>query len=144
MYISKPELSALVAVGQLGVIDPGEVEDGRLHLVHVDEILDEVPTVFIGLAVGSSRFHSSAGHPPSEGEATVSVDTETEKLIQEALEKLMAKRTSFVIAHRLSTIRNADRICLLDGGEVVEVGTHDELQSKDGVYAMLCRQSLMV
>jgi hypothetical protein len=82
MHISKPELSALVAVGQLGVIDPGEVEDGRLHLVHVDEILDEVPTVFIGLAVGSSRFHSSAGHPPGEDEATASVDTETEKLIQ--------------------------------------------------------------
>ncbi len=77
-------------------------------------------------------------------EATASVDTETEKLIQGALEKLMANRTSFVIAHRLSTVRNADRIYVLDGGEVVEQGTHDELQKKDGVYAMLCRQSLMV
>lgn len=82
MHISKPELSALVAVGQLGVIDPGKVEAGRLHLVHVDEILGEVPTIFIGLAAGSSRFHSSAGHPPSEDEATVRVDTKTEKLIQ--------------------------------------------------------------
>jgi ATP-binding cassette subfamily B protein/subfamily B ATP-binding cassette protein MsbA len=77
-------------------------------------------------------------------EATASVDTETEKLIQEALEKLMANRTSFVIAHRLSTIRNADRIYVLNGGEIVEEGTHDELQSKDGVYAVLCQKSLMV
>ncbi len=77
-------------------------------------------------------------------EATASVDTETEKLIQDALEKLMTNRTSFVIAHRLSTVRNADLIYVLDGGEVVEEGTHDELQAKDGVYAMLCRQSLMV
>ena len=77
-------------------------------------------------------------------EATASVDTETEKLIQEALEKLMKNRTSLVIAHRLSTIRNAGRIYVLDGGKVVEEGTHDELQSNGGVYAMLCRQSLMV
>ncbi|MBP83792.1 MAG: ABC transporter ATP-binding protein [Verrucomicrobiales bacterium] len=77
-------------------------------------------------------------------EATASVDTETEKLIQEALEKLMANRTSFVIAHRLSTIRNASRIYVLDGGKVVEEGTHEDLQLSDGVYAMLCRQSLMV
>lgn len=76
-------------------------------------------------------------------EATASVDTETEKLIQAALEKLMDDRTSFVIAHRLSTVRNADRIYVLDQGEVAEQGTHDELIAKDGIYAMLCRQSLM-
>ncbi|MDF2375602.1 MAG: ABC transporter ATP-binding protein [Verrucomicrobiales bacterium] len=76
-------------------------------------------------------------------EATASVDTETEKLIQEALEKLMANRTSLVIAHRLSTVRNADRIYVLDEGQVAEQGDHESLISKDGIYAMLCRQSLM-
>jgi len=77
-------------------------------------------------------------------EATASVDTETENLIQEALEKLVSSRTSFVIAHRLSTVRNADRIYVLDRGRIVEQGDHESLQDNDGVYAMLCRQSLMV
>ncbi len=76
-------------------------------------------------------------------EATASVDTETEKLIQGALERLMANRTSFVIAHRLSTVRNADRIYVLDHGKVVEEGDHDTLQALERTYAMLCRQSLM-
>lgn len=76
-------------------------------------------------------------------EATASVDTETEKLIQEALETLMEKRTSFVIAHRLSTVRNAAKIYVLEHGEVVEQGTHDSLIDADGIYAQLCRTSLI-
>lgn len=70
-------------------------------------------------------------------EATSSVDTRTEVLIQEAMDALMASRTSFVIAHRLSTIRNADVILVLDKGDIVEQGSHDELIEKGGFYAKL-------
>ena len=72
-------------------------------------------------------------------EATASVDTATEKLIQEALERLMANRTSFVIAHRLSTIREADQILVIRQGQIVERGTHDELLATNGLYAKLAR-----
>ncbi len=67
-------------------------------------------------------------------EATSSVDTRTERLIQKALEELLKGRTSFVIAHRLSTIRNADLLLVIDGGEIVECGKHEELLAKKGFY----------
>jgi len=70
-------------------------------------------------------------------EATSSVDTETELLIQQALERLMVGRTTLVIAHRLSTIRNADEIVVLQGGKVLERGTHDQLIAQDGLYRYL-------
>ena len=70
-------------------------------------------------------------------EATSSVDTETEELIQSAIQKMMHGRTSIVIAHRLSTIQNADQILVLEKGEIVERGNHDELLQKDGHYAQL-------
>lgn len=70
-------------------------------------------------------------------EATSALDTESERVVQDALDRLMIGRTSFVIAHRLSTIKNADKILVLEHGALVEAGTHDELIAKNGLYAHL-------
>jgi ABC-type multidrug transport system fused ATPase/permease subunit len=70
-------------------------------------------------------------------EATSALDSESEKLVQEALNKLMKGRTSFVIAHRLSTIRNADNIFVIDKGQIAETGTHDTLIAQKGIYSNL-------
>jgi ATP-binding cassette subfamily B protein len=70
-------------------------------------------------------------------EATANIDTYTELLIQRALQRVLQGRTSIVIAHRLSTIRNADKIIVLDHGKVAEIGNHDELLERKGVYARL-------
>jgi len=71
-------------------------------------------------------------------EATSALDTASEKLVQEALEKVMEGRTAIVIAHRLSTIRNADKIVVLDKGNIAEEGSHDELFDRKGHYYKLC------
>ena len=70
-------------------------------------------------------------------EATSSVDTRTEALIQKAMDNLMEGRTSFVIAHRLSTIKNADVILVMKDGDIIEQGNHEELLEKNGFYAQL-------
>ena len=70
-------------------------------------------------------------------EATSSVDTRTEELIQKAMDKLMEGKTSFVIAHRLSTIRNADNILVMDRGDIIEQGNHETLMENEGFYADL-------
>ena len=70
-------------------------------------------------------------------EATSALDAESEKLVQDALNKLMQNRTSLVIAHRLSTIQNADKIIVLDAGKIIQSGTHQELMKEKGLYRKL-------
>lgn len=75
-------------------------------------------------------------------EATSSLDTESEALVQEALDRLMAKRTTLVVAHRLSTVREADEILVLEGGTVVERGGHADLMACGGTYRKLLEEGL--
>ncbi len=117
-------------------------------LVHADTFIERLPKKYetvlgergIGLSQGQRQLIAIARAALANprililDEATSSVDTRTERLIQQALEKLLKGRTSFVIAHRLSTIRNADQVIVIQEGQVVERGTHAELLAKGGVY----------
>jgi ATP-binding cassette subfamily B multidrug efflux pump len=118
------------------------------QLAHVDSFVERLPDGYqtvlgergSGLSQGQRQLIAIARAALANprililDEATSSVDTRTERLIQKALEKLLAGRTSFVIAHRLSTIRNADMLLVLDHGKIVERGRHDELLAARGFY----------
>ncbi|NQX01034.1 ABC transporter ATP-binding protein, partial [bacterium] len=76
-------------------------------------------------------------------EATSALDSESERLVNEALERLMTGRTSLVIAHRLSTVRHADNILVFNHGKIVESGTHEALLARDGTYKLLVETQLL-
>jgi len=117
-------------------------------LAHADTFIERLPDQYqtvlgergSGLSQGQRQLLAIARAALADprililDEATSSVDTRTERLIQQALEKLLAGRTSFVIAHRLSTIRHADVILVLNNGEIIERGKHTELLEKKGFY----------
>jgi ATP-binding cassette subfamily B multidrug efflux pump len=118
------------------------------QLAHADTFIERLPDTYqtvlgergSGLSQGQRQLLAIARAALADprililDEATSSVDTRTERLIQKALEKLLEGRTSFVVAHRLSTIRHADQILVISGGEIVERGKHDELLEKKGFY----------
>ena len=121
--------------------------------VHANEFIEALPEGYDSiLSEGASNISSGQrqllsfarviAHNPAMvilDEATSSIDTETERLIQLGIQRILSGRTSIVIAHRLSTIRHADRILVLSGGVLVEEGRHDELIAKNGLYASLYR-----
>ncbi len=138
-----------IRFGRLNASDDEVMEAARL--AYADSFIERLPEKYqtvlgergSGLSQGQRQLLSIARAALTDprililDEATSSVDTRTERLIQKALEKLLKGRTSFVIAHRLSTIRNADQVLVIDDGQIVERGTHEQLLEKQDVYYRL-------
>ena len=101
--------------------DGGNISQGQRQLLCIARVMLRRPPILI------------------LDEATSSIDTRTEVLVQDAFEELMKGRTSFIVAHRLSTIKNADQILVMKAGNIIEQGTHEELLARNGFYANLYR-----
>jgi len=135
-----------------GLADAGpEAVEAAARAAHAHEFISRMPQGY-DTVIGERGVKISGGerqrlaiarallrNPPLLllDEATSSLDTESERLVQAALERLMHDRTVLVIAHRLSTVQHADRIVVLERGQVVADGTHDQLMSQDGIYRKL-------
>ncbi|WP_034222935.1 ABC transporter ATP-binding protein [Actinotalea ferrariae] len=141
-----------IAYGRPGATPEEVLEAARV--AHVDHVVQALPDGYDTVVVDEEAGNLSAGEKQLVtiarafladpailvlDEATSSVDTRTEVLVQQAMARLRTQRTSFVIAHRLSTIRDADTILVMDRGSIVEQGSHEELLAADGAYAALYR-----
>ena len=147
---------ANIAYGRKGATEQEIVDAARAAFAHdfILELSQGYATVIgergIRLSGGQKQRLSIARailkNPPILvlDEATSSLDTASEMMVQKALETLMEGRTTFVIAHRLSTVRSADRIIVFDKGRIVESGTHDELLTANGLYKNSMTFSLMI
>ena len=145
-------IAANIAYGSLAETTAEKIRDAA-HAAYVDEFTDNLPDgldTMVGdrgvLLSGGQRQRISIARALLKNspilvldEATSALDTESERRIQAALDRLMRDRTTFVIAHRLSTIEKVDRIVVMEGGRIVEVGRHDQLLAAEGVYAALHR-----
>jgi ATP-binding cassette subfamily B protein len=148
-YLFSGTIRENIRYGRLDASDEDVANAARA--VGADEFIDQLPNGYSSvlhergqnLSVGQRQLISFARALVADprililDEATATVDTHTEQIIQRALSTMLKGRTSFVIAHRLSTIRSADRIVVMRAGEIVEIGSHDELMTAGGVYADL-------